>query len=77
MPLNLNNTGYNRILARVTDNAGNENWAEITIHILGQRATTTTEPLEKQKSRIAFVKPTFTDTAYVGNNANCFLRLLQ
>jgi hypothetical protein len=73
IPLNLNNTGYNRILAMATDNTGNENWAEITINILGQKATTTTiESSEQQKSRVAFVKPTFTDTAYVGNNGSAF-----
>jgi glucose/arabinose dehydrogenase len=71
VPLNINNTGYNRILARVTDNAGNENWDEITINILGERINRSSS--EQPKSiRIAFVQPSFTETAYAGNDNNAF-----
>jgi glucose/arabinose dehydrogenase len=70
IPLDINIIGYNRILARVTDNAGNENWDEITINILGQKIKTSTS--EQQEPRIAFVQPTFTDTAYAGNDNNSF-----
>jgi glucose/arabinose dehydrogenase len=73
IPLNLT-TGYNRIIAKATDNVGNENWDEITLTILGQGETATMESSEQQKSRIAIVRPTFTDTAYttIGNNASAF-----
>ena len=70
IPLNINNTGYNRILARVTDNAGNENWDEITINIL--RQTINMSSPGQPKHRIAFVQPTFTETAYGGNNNSAF-----
>jgi glucose/arabinose dehydrogenase len=72
IPLNINNTGYNRILVKATDNVGNENWDETTINILGQRATTAVVLPEQAKNRIAFVEPTFTDTAYSGNSGNAF-----
>ena len=73
IPLNLT-TGYNRILAKATDNVGNENWDEITLTILGQGATDTMESSEQQKSRIAIVRPTFTESAYttIGKNDTAF-----
>ena len=71
IPLNINNTGYNRILARVTDNAGNENWDEITINILGEMINRSSSEQSKL-IRIAFVKPSFTETAYGGNDNNAF-----
>jgi glucose/arabinose dehydrogenase len=75
IPLNINSTGYNRILVRAVDNAGNENWDETTINILGQEVATTatvSSSSEQAKTRIAFVEPTFTDTAYGGNNGDAF-----
>ena len=63
--INATNPGLHRISARVTDNAGNENWAETLFEVIGANVSETNglsdKPYEK---RIAVVRPVFTDGVY-------------
>jgi hypothetical protein len=58
----INTTGSYRIVTAATDNAGNQNWAEQTINF----------PFLNETSRIAFVRPTFTEAAYGENGFYSF-----
>ncbi len=53
-PIVLNKTGSYLVRARVTDNTGDQNWADVTIHL----------PAQIYNKRIAFVEPVFTYAAY-------------
>ena len=57
----LPNLEYNRVSARVTDGAGNQNWAEIRFQIASQDDTRSNGASQK---RLAVVNPLFTDGAY-------------
>ena len=52
--------GSYRISVKVTDKAGNENWAETMINVPFIETTSTDEP----KTKIAFIDNTFTKSAY-------------
>ena len=54
LPIILNDTGSYLVRARVTDNAGDQNWADVTIYL----------PAHIYNKRVAFVEPTFTYAAY-------------
>jgi hypothetical protein len=58
LPIILNNTGSYLVRARVTDNAGDQNWAEMTIHLPAYI------PARIYNKTVAFVEPTFTYAAY-------------
>ena len=53
-PIKLNDTGSYIIKARVTDKAGEQNWADLTIDL----------PAHTYNKTVAFVEPTFTYAAY-------------
>ena len=64
-PLNLNKTGVHRVSVKATDNAGNENWAEVRFKIspfviMGQENASS----RLYDKRIAIVGAVFTDGAY-------------
>ena len=74
--LNFNVTGYYRILARVTNEAGNQEWDSVTIHIpiliepntgdsnkLDHYATNNNR-IDYNNTKVAFVQNTFTEAAY-------------
>ena len=58
---NLAKSGVHRVSARVTDGAGNQNWAEIRFQIASQDDTRSNGTSQK---RLAVVNPLFTDGAY-------------
>jgi hypothetical protein len=53
-----------RFLVEVTDNLGNENWAEVRINSPFTNVEDDIFAIEQNKTRIAFVDPTFTNGAY-------------
>src|SRR6266540_3600614 len=64
VPLIINNTGAYRVVITAIDNAGNANYAETTINaasLIGESSNTTDG---YATPKIAFVRPTFTETAY-------------
>jgi hypothetical protein len=66
--LDLNSTGYYRILARVTDIKGNQAWNSTTIHVpfifTGTKKTASPTELQHNNLKIALVQNTFTESAY-------------
>jgi len=72
VPLIINKTDTYRVLIEAQDNAGNANWAETTInapiHNKNKTDTQTNEGATKwNRTKIAFVRPTFTEAAYREN----------
>lgn len=53
-----------RFLVEVTDSIGNENWAEVRINSPFTNVEDDNLAIEQNKTRIAFVDPTFTNGAY-------------
>lgn len=52
-----------RILVRVTDNAGNENWDEVTVDVAHEEELLNIQNLDPENG-VAFVDPSFTYAAY-------------
>ena len=75
-PVAINSTGSYRISVKVTDKAGNENWAETMINIPFMEKTTSASAnastdasvsassTKEAQPRIAFIDNTFTESAY-------------
>jgi hypothetical protein len=74
IPLTINNTGYYRILARLTDSLGNQAWDSVTIQVPFFYDTQISVPESKEKTRIAFVQNTFTESAYSENGFYTFYK---
>ena len=72
----INSTGAYRILARVTDNLGNENWAETQLNVpffsYSPEHTDAKVSVLPQLRRIAIIIPTFTETAYSTRSFHTF-----
>jgi hypothetical protein len=65
-PIMINTTGSYRIIIKSLDNAGNPSYAETTINaaIPKEDPINKTLAVEKKIPKIAFVRPTFTESAY-------------
>jgi N,N-dimethylformamidase beta subunit-like, C-terminal len=67
VPFAFNNLGVYRIVVTVRDNANNLGYAETTINVVPFNGTLATTIGEYKKPRIAFVRYTFTESAYRDN----------
>ncbi|HEY7111018.1 MAG TPA: N,N-dimethylformamidase beta subunit family domain-containing protein [Nitrososphaeraceae archaeon] len=61
---NLTQPGLHRISARVTDEAGNQNWAESLFEVTFENSTDSISNASSTSKRLAIVNPVFTDGAY-------------
>ena len=73
VPLIINESGIYRVITKATDNAGNANYAEVTINVvpMNQKVLNATER-EHITPRISIVRPTFSEGAYQENGFNKF-----
>jgi hypothetical protein len=63
-PLMVEKLGAYRVVVTVTDKAGNENFAETTINMIPTNELMSDIPIKDKVPKIAFVRPTFTESAY-------------
>jgi hypothetical protein len=61
---NLTQPGLHRVSARVTDEAGNQNWAESLFEVTFENNTDSISNTSGTQKRLAVVNPVFTDGAY-------------